>query len=693
MRGNARGGKRKTETVKTKKSSVWRLRCLRNFVMYPRNLAIGLVAFSISAHAAGLIPVEDFARPPTCSEVQLSPDGEYVAFRSQHEEVPTLFFAGLEKMKKQPIALGDYHNTPIPLEAGRFRWITDRRVILTATIYGRYLAKILTIDRDAKKCVALLVNENEDATYSDEVLHAFQDGSLLMLDRKDASGSGLRLYPDVVRVNSYTARYRTEVSNPGNVLQWFADGEGRVRLAMTDIEGPADILIRSDETKNWRPLPVIEGLPEYASPLGFVAGGRQVVFSGLSKEKRRAIFCVDVEKMTPAEVLFENPDYDVGPYQGAPEIEGQESSCVVFSPGMKRVLAIRYIDEVPKVKWLDEGYSRMQELVDASLSSTINIIQGVSTDERKMLVFAFSDCDPGTYYLFDSTKNDLTGLLKTRVWIKPEGMAAMHPIKYPARDGVDIHGYITVPVGQEPHNLPLVVMPHGGPWVRDIWGFDPLVQMLASRGYAVLQMNYRGSPGYGQAFLRKGRREVGGAIQQDIEDATRWAIEKKIADPKRIAIVGSSYGGYSALYALGKSPALYRCGISICGVTDWFSLFGNLADPEYKFAREHWVNEIGDPEKDKDKLKAISPLYFASSITAQVLIIQGKEDRIVPPKQAKMMIAALEKAGNKPESLFIEDEGHGFHTEKGLLAEYKVIEAFLAKHLGTGANDLATPKQ
>jgi len=206
-------------------------------------------------------------------------------------------------------------------------------------------------------------------------------------------------------------------------------------------------------------------------------------------------------------------------------------------------------------------------------------------------------------------------------------------------------------------------------------------------------MNYRGSPGYGREFSLKGHKEIRGAIQRDIDDATRWAIGKKIADPKRIAIVGTSYGGYSALYAAGKSPELYRCAVSVCGVTDWFSLFHTLDEPEYKLSREYWVSEIGDPEKDEEKLKAISPLYFAARITAPVLIIQGKEDSIVPPKQARNMIAALERAGRKPESLFIADEGHGSLNEKGRIAEYKAIETFLAKHLGPATTDVAARKQ
>jgi dipeptidyl aminopeptidase/acylaminoacyl peptidase len=264
-------------------------------------------------------------------------------------------------------------------------------------------------------------------------------------------------------------------------------------------------------------------------------------------------------------------------------------------------------------------------------------------------------------------------------------MAEMHPIVFNARDGLKLHGYLTIPVGAKPSNLPLVVLPHGGPWVRDIWAFNPLIQMLANRGYAVLQVNYRGSAGYGRDFSEKGRKEVGGAIQTDIEDATRWAIGRKIADPKRIAIMGASYGGYSTLYALGKTPELYRCGIAVSAVTDWMRIYRGMGDESAKFARKYWCEEIGDPEVDNARLNEISPVNFAASITAPLLIVHGEADTVVPFKQAKLMVAALRKAGHPPETLFIADENHHIKSEESRIAEYKAIEAFLEKHLGSAA--------
>jgi len=255
----------------------------------------------------------------------------------------------------------------------------------------------------------------------------------------------------------------------------------------------------------------------------------------------------------------------------------------------------------------------------------------------------------------------------------------MYPIKYAARDGEEIHGYLTLPPGGQKTGLPLVVMPHGGPFVRDIWRCDPLVQFLASRGYAVLQMNFRGSPGYGTEFYNKGKREIGRGMQDDIEDGTRWALAKKIADPGRIAIVGGSYGGYAALFALGHNPELYRCGVSIAGVTDWSDIIKERRGEEYKYAYQFFREWIGDPKLEF--LEGASPVNFAAKITAPVLLIQGKEDRTVPPKQARKMVAALEKAGRPAPAVYISGEGHNFLKEKSRLKLFAELEKFLAKHL------------
>lgn len=513
--------------------------------------------------------------------------------------------------------------------------------------------------------------------YPRNILYVFPDGrNILVTNMRHDLGRHESQFPEIVKLDTRTGIGQTYLKNPGNVRRWCADIKGQVRVGIAYDNGRESILYRDTAKDEWRTVANFESELE-VTPISFAADGTHVYATAITKGGTEGLYKYDPGKGELGEEIWADPTYDLDGF--------------VREPETRRLLGVRYIAEEKRTKWVDTKMAALQDSVNATLPNCVNQLKSFSKDGKKMLVDSYSDRQPSIAYLYDIEKKELRELGKSRSWIDPEKMAAMHPISYEARDGVRIHAYLTVPVSKQPKNLPLVVLPHGGPWVRDEWEFDPLVQMLANRGYAVLQMNFRGSSGYGSKFEKDGRHEVGGKIQEDIEDGTRWAIAKKIADPKRIAIVGGSFGGYSALYALGKSPELYCCGISIAGVSDWLGLYKEI-DSELDVARDHWRKLFGDPEKEEEKLKRISPLYFADQIKAPVLIIQGERDWIVPPRQAKKMISALERAGNRPESLFISDEAHGFRKEKSRIAEFKAIEAFLAKHLGADAIAVASGK-
>jgi len=641
----------------------------------------------VSACAAGLLPIEDFARPPKFTNAHLSTDGRTCAFLREVDGRTSLYFADVATGMVRTFDLG-YAKTVVPAERHIewYRWLGPKRVLVGIGIDG-WFEGTAAYDCDGKNWQPISglvgygpgVRLNYEPLHSRAAIHSFNDNAhVLMLDERDSAGED-RLFPHVINMNTQTGTYEQVVKNPGKVVSWLPDQQGVVRIGVERTKDTTTLIYRDDAKSPWRALRTLD--QDQAEPplvLGFSSDGKGIYLAAYDKLHCRALYLCDLLTGELGEPLLELPGYDVEfPYSG-PLIKS------IWSDEKKAVVGYSYVTDGPRIKWFDEQYARNMSLVDHALPGTVNVPMDISNQDRSMLIFSFSDRQPGVCYVYSPGNDKMEDFMHACPWIKPEQMAEMHPISYKARDGLEIHGYLTIPLGQKARNLPLVVLPHGGPWIRDMWGYDPLVQMLANRGYAVLQMNYRGSAGYGAEFSRKGHKEVGGAIQQDIEDATRWAIAKKVADPKRIAIVGASYGGYSVLYALGKSPDLYCCGISIAGVSDWVSIYKNLSDGEYKFAREHWVREIGDPEKDEEKLKMISPVNFADQISAPLLIIQGKDDRIVPQNQAKKMITALEKAGRKPDALFIADEGHGFNHEKSRVAEFKAIEAFLGKHLGPG---------
>ena len=326
--------------------------------------------------------------------------------------------------------------------------------------------------------------------------------------------------------------------------------------------------------------------------------------------------------------------------------------------------------------------AQLQAMIDRALPGAANTVIGASEDESQIMIRSWSDRQPGVFYLLDRQRQQLRKIFDTAPWLRPARLARTLPLQYAARDGLVIHGYLTLPHGAAKTNLPLVVLPHGGPWVRDVLSYDPDVQFLASRGYAVLQVNYRGSPGYGEAFSKAGRHQIGKGIQNDITDGVKWAIQAGIADRRRIAIVGSSYGGYSAEWALTNTPELYRCGVSIAGVSDWLRIIKvENHQEETRIAYRYWKEQIGDPDTDETTLREISPIYHVDRIRAPIFVAHGQEDPVVPISQSRRLVAALKDRGLPYEEMFRPAEGHGFSSYEDRLELYRRMGEFLDKNM------------
>lgn len=648
---------------------------------------LGLVV----ARAVDRLPVEEFGREPDTSRARLSPDGKFLAFVRNYGGRPQLHVLDIDSKKLSRLDLGEANiANNATKEVGPFWWVSNRRLLITTLVWDAVYG-VVAADWDGDRAAAIsgyednLITINGSKLWAREVIHRFFDpqARVLMLDRHEGGG-GAPDRPDVLVVNTASGDSMTQVKNPGEVGAWGADANGIVRVGILSHGELSGLIYRETDSAPWRTLLPLANRRGTLRPVGFDSANNRIFVAGLTEQKRWTVFPMNPADGVMGEPLLADPEYDILPDHFIPSIDGHPLAAPIFSPKKDALIGVRYVTDAPRVKWFDRDLAREQAAMDRAAPNTVNLLVDMSLDGHRKLWYAFSDQNPGRYILADTEKRALTPLAAHMGWIKPDQMAQMLAIKYQARDGLLIHGFLTVPVGAQPKGLPMVVMPHGGPWVRDVWGFDPLVQMLANRGYAVLQMNYRGSPGYGEELYANARRQVGRQIQDDIEDGTRWAIAAGVADPKRIAIFGMSYGGYSALFALAHNPELYRCGISFAGVTDWLTIYSNSDVAEYKVARAYWREQIGDPDKEKDFLKNISPVNFAEKIVAPVLIIQGKEDRRVPPDQARRMIAALEKAGRKPESLFVNGVAHNFGREKNRIDIFKTIAAFFEKQLGPG---------
>ena len=654
---------------------------------------VGAALVFSGAKAIERLPLEDFTRQPDTLQGRLSPDGKHFAYQRDLRGKTRLNVLNLDSGLTYRIDPG-----PATLvngaqkEVASLEWVSDRRLVVTTTVWDMfYGVAAMNLDGSRARAISGLEDgviqiSGPPRLWAREVVHRFydEDQQILMLDRHEG-GPGSWNRPDVLKVRTSDGLISVEVKNPGNVASWGVDHEGVVRLGILSHGDLSGAIYRESRKAPWRTILPLADRRETMRPVGFDAAKNQVFVAGLTENRRWTIFRLDPETGERGEALLSDPEYDILPERAVPTIDGMALAAPIFSRRGDTLLGVRYVTDAPRVKWFTPEFASYQKAVDRALPDTVNILVDLTLDGKRMLWFGYSDQNPGVYHLLDLEKKSFRPIASRMGWIKPEQMAPMLAVNYAARDGLVIRGFLTVPLGYEPKKLPLVVLPHGGPWVRDVWGFSWLVQLLANRGYAVLQMNYRGSPGYGDELYRAARRQIGRKIQDDIEDGARWAIAAGVADPARIAIVGGSYGGYSALFALGHDPELYRCGVSINGVTDWPEIFDDRkSDPDYKAANRHWRREIGDPEADGVFLREISPVNFADKIVAPVLILQGKQDKVVPQEQAKLMVAALEKAGRKPESAFIPRMGHQMSTPEARGAVASKLVEFLEKHLGPG---------
>ncbi len=645
-------------------------------------VACGLLAFATTASAVTppeKIPTQNFCAPAAFSSLHLSPDGKRVSYVVESDKDIRLMFRELDS--------GQLFGVELPAmfasffgKLGNTVWVSEKRFLLES--YQGYWA----VDNDGGDYLPVSGYDRKYQTGSDgvylwagNVLHTFrgEDSDWVVMTENDQAGTPTKsgwitaTYPNVIRLNTRTQKYFEEVRNPGNIVGWATDKNGVVRVGLKVVGLKRSVIYRENERAPWETLP---GLGVGSEDFGLLAldeTGQRLYISKTTEDGRYGVFAYDLKRRSVGEMIVGHKLYDItAPYGAGGLIMNRNHE----------LLGVTYKKDLPRVFWMDPGMLAIQRAIDQQLPKTFNQFAGASDDWQHLLFYSYSDREPGTYYRFDRKKTELIKVVPTRPWINPDQMAPMFPFDAKSRDGLTLHGYLTLPVGRAPKNLPMVVMPHGGPWARDSWSFDPQVQFLANRGYAVLQVNYRGSTGYGREFYEKGFREIGKAIQDDIADAARWAIEKGVADSKRMAIMGGSYGGYSVLMGLIQTPELYCCGIDIAGVTDWVTLIEHGAEM-FPLSLAYNADRIGDPTKDKDALRAISPVYHVDRIRAPLLIIHGKDDPTVPYDQATELMAALDRAHKPYETLAKFNEPHGIYHFKNRVQMYDQVEQFLAKYM------------
>jgi len=641
-----------------------------------------------------LIPVENFARPRQFGDMQLSSDGAFIAYRVEGDESSGLGFFSLEKMKAVVMNWGEKSTSPTARinAVGWYQWVSPDRVVAATGLglmgtnrdftHSRFLSGTGRASEEYSG-----VGESSDARfYPAEVLSDGRQDPKRILVTNTPDYSNPEFRPDVYELNTLDGRFHLVEKNPGEVRDWSVDWEGHLRFGVMTDGVNSQLIYRAAPDGPWS-LPIEFGRGTLSSKIaGLDADNRTLYVFKAAPNGRKALYAFDLQDRSFRGPLFQHQKYDV--------------SSAIFSPKHRRLLGVRYVTEGPRQYWFEADFAKLQQELEAANPGVATVIVNMDWDLRKILAFSYSAKESGYYTLLNLDTGKLLPIAKTRPWLKPEDMAEMHPVKCAARDGLELNGYLTMPVGRGRKNLPLVTFVHGGPFdVRDEWGFDPIVQFLANRGYAVLQVNYRGSGGFGDEFYKKGQHEVGGAIENDIVDMTQWAVQQGLADPHRLAVMGYSYGGYSTLFALAHTPELFRCGIACGAVSDWIGLQKSLEE-DYLYANDalrFWAVMLGDMqnEKGRERLAAVSPVNLAAQIKAPLLIFHGEIDSRVPIEQAHKMVAALKKAGHPPETLYLERIGHWWPTGKKGEEFLKRLETFLATNLGDparGAGPASAPR-
>lgn len=608
------------------------------------------------------VPVQHLAALPAIVDPVMSPDGARVLARVMRDGRERLGLFDVDAPAGAGPRLIASEN-----EIGWYRWAGNGRLLIgigrDADVFGFQMPFRRVVVYDvATNRGEILENRSGFGMIGDDVIFVDPAGTFILL----AAQPDLLTPPNVYRVDLATRRMQIVQRHRPGVWNWFADEHGVVRAGVDYGERrlrlyyrrAADEELRRIETRRYtEDDSVIE-------QIRFVSNTDRGIVVTNAETGRFGVYDYDFATDTRGEALFEHAEVDV--------------TAPIIGPG-DRVQGVAYEDDRPRVHWIDPELARIQRTIDCSVADKTNLILGQSSDGNRLLIWSGGAHDPGEYYVFDRARRHMKGFARPYDELGEENLAPVRPIRYRSRDGLDIRGYLTLPRGGAERGLPLIVMPHGGPFARDSWTFDPWVQFLASRGYAVLQPNFRGSTGYGREFVERGYGQLGTGMIDDIEDGVAWLASQGTVDPARVCIMGGSYGGYAALWSAARSGSRYRCAISWAGVSDFRALLRHDARSiiPRRYMRE-WRRRIqGEEAADLD---STSPLRQASRISVPVLIGHGERDRRVPLSQSRDMVRALTGRGARVESVFYPEAGHSFTRPEDQADFLRRVEAFLARH-------------
>ena len=644
-------------------------------------LLVGLAA--TPAHASPPT-VDAFAARPPVEDASISLDGRYLVFIHTDGERAAAIVVDRQSPKgERKVVMGEP-------EGFRFRWCrfaTDTRMLCSFLAFAHWhefaygLTRLVAVNADGTEMRVLV--QNSDASQGeaqDRILNwdpGIKDTVLLEADEGlDANGehsgeNAVRLgrvgsynTPGVFELNIRTGKMKLRQPSHPPVRSWITDPAGNVRIGYSITGTLEGYFARRAGESELRRLSKFEAFTRERvfEPIAVSAEDPDKAYALSTAEGRTALWLMDLAEKSDPELVYAHPVVSV-------------SDPVLGRDG--RLLGVHYETERPNVSYVDDWIRTVMRGVDKAMPGTFNTVRDLSRDNKVVVIASRSDVAPSTFSIFDAHTGKLTQVAETAANLPAGAMARMTPVWYPARDGAEVPGYLSLPPGGEKTNLPLIVLPHGGPMSRDTWGWFFLRQFLASRGYAVLQMNFRGSTGYGDDWFFAAHQDWGGLTYDDVVDGTRWAIAKGIADPKRICIVGWSFGGYIAMVGAQRNPDLFRCAASIAGLSD-------LAMLEDDMDRRYLYDKIAKRQLGTDRatLKQDSPRLHVADIQMPVLLVHGTLDANVPIEQSEAMDKALSQAHKPHRFVVVPDGDHSLMKTSQRVTLLKELEAFLEANMG-----------
>ncbi len=618
-------------------------------------LAAFTLPYAAPAARTDLIPREIIFGNPVKASPQISPDGTMMAYLAPVENVLNVWVKTVGKDDDRPVTKDTNRGIR------NYFWASDNHHMLyLQDVGGNENWRLYGVDLGAGAIKDYTPYDSVQVRVTAREKH-FPNELLIEMNKDN------RELHDVYHLDLTTSELRPVAKNPGNVIGWVADANFKVRGAlMSTADGGFDLMIRDTEESEWRKLVNWDNENNLTSgPVSFTKDGR-----GIFLMDSRNVNASRLTKMDLAsgkqEVIAEDPEYDV--------------SNALVHPDTYEIQAVAFDKDRTAWTVLDKSIKKDFDGIAKLTRGDFNVYDRDDADRTWLVGFTADNGSP-TYWAWDRKKQQGIKLFSARPELDKYTLATMEPIQFKTRDGLTVHAYLTLPANSSGKNLPLVLNVHGGPWTRDGWGYDGEAQWLANRGYACLQVNYRGSTGYGKKFLNAGDREWGGKMHNDLVDAVNWAIAKGLADPQKVAIYGGSYGGYAALVGATFTPDLFCCAVDIVGPSNLIT-FLNSVPPYWATLKATFHKRIGDPEKDAEFLKSRSPLFKVDNIKIPMLIAQGANDPRVNQAESEQVVEAMKQKGIKVEYMLFPDEGHGFAKPENRLKFYGAAEKFLAQYLG-----------